>query len=351
MKKNIFKSLEKDFILKVFQKNKLFKNIIDVEIEKKSPDWAKESCLVRYRLSLQEEKTSFAPCLCACGGFAQTGVSAGREKIIRGTAKIDFSRKNIWKTMQNIYFSGFNKGGLTSPLPVGYIEEINLLLYEEAPGISLTEAFEENKEEAESKIIEAAKWLVKLHSLPIKNFKKAVFLGKDGYLKIFKKIKKQIPSLEKDLPSNSCLDVIEQAWKKGKRNVIHNDFYPGNAIFSGNGFCGIDFDRTGTGPFLMDLASMSGALEFPKEIWKSGLSNQESLNLRNAFLSAYCDSRNIDFSDFEPCFRIFMAKIFLDQVHYYASFTFKGWNFIDRETKQGLTLKIKLLLNKAKQFL
>ena len=326
--KNIFKSLDKEFILNSFKKNNLFKDkeISKLEIKKISPDWAKESCLVRYKIIFKDSE----------------------ENIIRGTAKLDFSRKKVWETMQMIYSLDFNNGKLLSPKPLLYSEDINLLLYEEAKGTPLVNIIENKEKNIKKAIIFSAKWLSKLHLLPIDNFKKATFIGKDNYLKIFNDIAKKERSILKEIPSSNILNLIEKEWKKGESVVIHNDFYPGNAIFEKDIFYGIDFDKTGKGPFLMDIATIYAALNFPKIAWKSKLEKEESNNLWNIFINTYSKERNIDFLNYKDSFRVFKMKVFLDQACYFSSFASKGWKEINKKTKKGIVSKIKTFLRKVK---
>ncbi len=333
--KDIFKSLDKDFILNSFKKNKLFKDIIDLKIKKNSPDWAKDSCLVRYEILLKNRS----------------------KKIIRGTAKKEFSREEIWKTMKDIYLLGFNKGSLQSPKPILYIKEINLLLYQEAEGTPLVEIIKKNNKESERAMIYSAKWLFKLHSLPTKNFKKATFIGKKGYINIFKKITNKEKSILKNIPSSSNLNLIEKGWKKEEKRLIHNDFYPGNAIFGKKVFYGIDFDKTGVGPFLMDIATIYGSFNFPKSAWESKINQKSLKNLWNIFLETYITCLNkdsvkekkkkIEFSDFENSIKIFKAKVFLDQACYFSSFLEKGWDFMNQKFRKEFISKIQFFLKKA----
>jgi thiamine kinase-like enzyme len=333
----IFKAIDRRFIKELFEnKKKLFfplnkGNILNIEIKKISPDWAKKSCLVKYKISFDDKS----------------------QKIVRGTAKAGRTKKPVWQIMKYLYSNNFCKGGLRIPKALDFIPNANLLLYEEAPGITFTEVIERGDKKAEKSLKDIAKWLAKLHGMDYKNrrFCKAVFLGSAGYRNIFRKIVELLPELKKDLIPISRLDFIDQIWRRGKETLIHNDFYPGNAILDNEIIFGIDFDRAGFGPFLMDIATFYGALEFPKEIWNLKLPEKQIRRLQDILLKNYCKIRKLNYTKTKKDLRKLLVKVFLDQIHYYGSFMAKGWNSMNEKTKDDFALKIKALLLKTKQCL
>lgn len=339
MKKKIFKAADKNFIQKLFEnKKKLFfpstqSEISEIQIEKISPFWAKETCLARYKIFFGKEMN-----------------------IIRGSAKTSRPNKETWKIMKYLYSAGFNKGNLLVAEPVDFIEELNLILYKETPGLPLGEVLLSQKPKTQEIIRyleKAAGWLRKLHTLSCskKKFRRALFLGKEKYIKIFKKINWFMPDLKDYLPQGKNLEIIDEIWRKEKKSLIHNDFYPGNFIIGKGKFYGIDFDRSGIGPQLMDVAALYGFLEFPKEIWKPNLSEKEIKILQEGFLKTYCKIIPLNYPETRIKLKKFLAKIYLDQVHYYAALAFKGWRFLDNQTKEDFATKIKSLLLKMEEYL
>lgn len=332
----IFKATDERFIKKLFKnKKKLFfpsskGSILDVKIKKISPNWAKESCLVKYKI-LFDDKT---------------------QKIVRGTAKAGRTKKPVWQIMKYLYSNNFCQGKLRIPEALDFIPDINLLLYEEAPGNTFTEAIERGDKKTEKSLKNIAEWLAKLHGMDYKNrkFCKAVFLGSAGYKIIFRKIGKLLPELKKDLIPADKIDFIDQIWQ-GKKTLIHNDFYPGNAVLDNEIIFGIDFDRAGFGPFLIDTATFYGALEFPKEIWNLKLPEKRIRQFQDIFLKNYCKIRKLNYTKTKKALKKFLVKVFLDQIHYYGSFMVEGWDFMDKKTKNDFALKIKALLLKTKQCL
>ena len=331
----IFRALDRAFIQKLFVKKKMLffpsvrGEISDIKIERISPNWAKESCLVRYEI-LFDDNT---------------------KKIVRGTAKAKKSKKSIWQIMKYLYSRDFSTGKLQIAKPLGYIADINLLLYEEAPGSTLTEIIEKENETIAKRILKnTARWLVKLHSLGFKQkqFPKAVFIGFTGYKNIFQKIGKYMSELKNDLIPINKLNFVNKLWQY-ERALIHNDFYPGNFVSNKEIVFGLDFDRAGLGPFLMDVATFYGALEFPKEIWDLKLPKKQIRHFQDVFLQEYCKLRKLSYFQIKKDLKKFLVKILLDQIHYYVAFTIRGWDFMDQKTREIFIFKIKSLLLKTKQ--
>lgn len=326
MKYQIFRALDRNFVKKLFLKNR---KIESIKIEKTSPFWAKESCLLRYKISFDKNN----------------------QKIIRGTAKIHGSGKKTWQIMKYLYSQGFDKKPLSIVKPIDFVDEINLILYEETTGQTLTEILQSETariSEAAFYLKGAAAWLSKLHNLAVPkiNLRKAFFLGSKEYEKIFDKIKKIMPELKDYLVPARNLKIIDKIWQSEKNTLIHNDFYPGNIIVTKRNFYGIDFDRAGFGPPLMDVATLYGSLDFPKEIWRPNFSKKEIKHLQKTFLKTYCRLTEADYATTRKKVKKFLAKIYLDQVHYHTNFAAKGWSFMDTLAKKSSTQKIKALLLK-----
>lgn len=341
MKYQIFKALDRSFIQKLFEKKSktyfpFLKNnrIQGIKIEKTSPIWAKETCLVRYKIFFNKNN----------------------QKTIRGTAKIHKSGEKTWQIMKYLYSQGFNKKPFAIARPIDFIEEINLILYEEAPGQPLTEILQSKNAKMSTSISclkDTSALLIKLHTFPVpkKLFRKALFLGSEKYEKVFNKIKKIMPELKDYLIPIKNLKIIDKIWRNEKNTFIHNDFYPGNLIVNQGNFYCIDLDKAGLGPALMDIATLYGSLEFPKEIWELNFSEKEIKHLQETFLKTYCKLGAIDYLITKKRLKKFLAKIYLDQIHYYASLTAKGWPFLDTLTKKSFSKKIKALLLKTKDYI
>ncbi|MBM3250894.1 MAG: aminoglycoside phosphotransferase family protein [Candidatus Nealsonbacteria bacterium] len=331
MLKNIFKSLDASFAEKIFaeKKNYFFpdqrgRKIKKIKINQVSPFWAKKTCLIKYNLIFED----------------------GSEKIIRGTAKTNFSKEGVWKIMNYLYKNIPAQESPKIPRPLGYLKNINLLLYEEVPGIPLVLALEKENEKIKEKYLKkAAAWLSWLHNLsPLrKKLPKSAFIGSNGYKKTFKKIEKHIPELKKYFPPQKESDSIDKIWQF-KKTIIHNDFYPGNSIVNRGDFFGIDFDRAGFGPPLMDVAALFSFFDFPKRIWKNEIPQKEIKKLQNAFLKEYCLINGLSFDETFKKIHPFLIKSFFDQFYYYANFFLEGRRFMNKKTINSFSLIIKDIL-------
>ena len=167
VKKDIFKILDKKYIQNIFEKKKktFFPSkkgkILRVEIKKTSPDWAERTCLAQYKIFFSNN--SF--------------------KTVRGTAKVDGSRKWSYRVMNYLYENGFKKGRFLVPKPLDYIGTNDLFIYEEVQGEPLSQIIDKNQYSSKlSKDI--AIFLFKIHSLKdIRLKKKALIFTLKDFLK------------------------------------------------------------------------------------------------------------------------------------------------------------------------
>jgi len=252
MTKKIFKAIDPLFVKSYLaeKKNYFFpeykkEKIKNIKIEQISPLWAKKTCLARYRIIFENNS----------------------EKVIRGTAKTDSSKKNIWKIMNYLYENLPEKGGLAIPRPLDYLEDINLILYQEAAGTPLVLILAgKNQKKKINSFKKAAAWLSWLHKLSPKkqNLPKAIFIKSGGYKKTLTEIEKNIPQLKKYLQPKDETAFFDKLWDF-KKTIIHNDFYPGNLVVGKNIFFAIDFDRAGFGPPFMDVAALFSFFSFSKK--------------------------------------------------------------------------------------
>ncbi|MCD6270263.1 phosphotransferase [bacterium] len=336
MRYNIFKSIDEAFVKDIFEQKSNFyfpdiksQDIKKIKIKKISPDWAKESCLVKYKIFF----------------------NSGDIRVIRGSAKQNESRKPVFLVMQYLWQRRFNKSKYLIAKPLDFIDKANLLLYQEAQGKPFASIIQEgNFYQAKLSLQKIAKWIAKLHSLRPKNQKirKAVFLGENAYKKMLKEIPILMPSLKQDLKKIPSLSFLKKIWQTSSI-IIHDDFYPGNIIVNKNTISVIDFDRAGFGPALMDIATLYGAFEFPAEAWKIPFKKEETTELQNTFLNAYCIQRKLNKNKTLEKLHLFLVKIFLDQIHYYFYFAKKGWKFMNNDARTGFTKKIRSLILKIEE--
>jgi len=337
MKYDIFKSRDIVYIKKLFtkEKNRFFpglekSKITNITIKEVSPSWAKDTCLNKYKIQLDNKYI--------------------RE--IRETSSAKNSKKKIWQIMNYIYNNSFHTQRKTTPRPIYFVSQHNLLFYDEVPGTPLSVLISQNDTTAVKKsLISAGQWLTQLHQLEIKkNFKKAFYPGTKGYKILFTKIKRYLPELKKDLIEIKKIEFTDKIWEAEKA-LIHADFYPGNIIINKNIFSVIDFDKTGVGPSLMDVATLYGCLEFPDTSWKLQFSQKKRKDFQEIFLQSYCQAKNIDFIKTKIKLRKFLAKIFLDQLRYYFLFDRQNVNLMARKDRANLINKLRDLILKIKIYL
>ncbi|TSC53654.1 MAG: hypothetical protein LiPW39_144 [Parcubacteria group bacterium LiPW_39] len=338
-KRNIFAILDKNYVHKLFDEKKLVyfpdakdKKIEEIEIQKISPEWAKETCQAKYKIIFTE----------------------GDFKIIRGTTSKNGLKRNAWKILKHLFRSGFNRGQSRVTRPLDFIDETGLLLYEEAKGAPLTTIIQTGKARKIKEFLKnSAKWLSKLHrTAPPESgsFPDAIFLKVDDYNRTFTDIKKILPDLKNELIPVTELKFIDQI-SKGKEILIHNDFYPGNIIIDDAIICGIDFERSGLGFQLIDVATLLGWFEFPTEAKVLNFSEKNIQNFQTLFLKTFCDLSRMDYTKTQQELNKFLAKIFLDQIHNYTTLAIKARDCIGPTVKNDNRKKISALLQKAKHYI
>lgn len=328
--KKIEKILDPEYISALFVDNKdnyfpldKKRSIENIDIKRQSPEWVTKSCLAKYKITF----------------------SGGIERIVRATAYIDGSKKEVFGLMKIVY-QHFNDGEFQIPRAVDYRDEAKALFYEEAPGTPLAIALEQEK--PSPKIFkDVAVFLAKFHSLK-KTKNSAVILGKSEYQKAFKRIVKILPELEKEIPSTKNIPFLKDL--KDRDTFIHGDLYSGNVVIGKkNVTYFIDLDKAGCGSIFLDLAPLYFSLEFPGSIWKIKYTPEEIEKFRKALLETYCKEREINLEETRENLERFKSKIFLDALHFVVGFAYNGWPTIDEKAKKSFKIKIQDLLKKINQ--
>ncbi len=338
MENEIFRAIDPEFVKQRLSEKKddFFpdrkgKKIEKIDIKRVSPEWAKETCLVRYTMGFED----------------------GIEKIVRGTAKAKSSKVDVWETMVHLHANIDRSKNLSIPRPLEYMEDIGMLLYEEAPGTPLVMLLQIGSEKEKTDAMErSAEWLAWLHEVPAENKKipKALFIGSSGYKKTLKEARENIPEIEDKIIPDGKVNFIDRIWSPVD-SIIHNDFYPGNSVVGEEEFFGIDFDRAGYGPPLMDVAALYSFFDFSKSMWPHKMSDDEAKELKRVFLEKYCSLNNLDPSETAKKIHPFVVKSFLDQLHYYVAFFIRGREFMDDETRKGFSDIIGNILDKTRELL
>ncbi len=180
---NGFQSIiNKEYIANLFfqKKDQYFpkmrgEKIIKIETKKQSPDWMKNSCLVKYKILFSGKK----------------------EVTLRATAQIDGSKKEVFKIMEKLYQNNFINKDFQIPRPLDYLKESKALLYEEVPGKPLALLLEQSVP-LPLVFKKIATFLARLHSSKSVN-RSAIILKEKEYCQAFIRIKKILPSLTKKI--------------------------------------------------------------------------------------------------------------------------------------------------------
>ncbi len=252
---------EKDSYFPDFKKEK----IIGIDIKGQSPDWMKNSCLAKYKISF----------------------SKGHKATIRATAHVDGSKKEVFRLMKIVYSKGFAAGKFQTPRPLSYCSKSKALFYEEAPGKPLALILEQNLP-SPAIFRDIAVFLAYFHQ--IKEIRKpAVIFGKRDYQRAFSRIRKILPSLEKKIIPIKKIPFLSEL--ENKDTFIHGDLYAGNIIAEKEKIYFIDLDKSGKGSIFLDLAPLYFSLEFPESIWKIKPKKKEIEKFQKIFLETYCEKR------------------------------------------------------------
>ena len=339
MNYNIFKSLDTNYIAKLFTQKKdkffpQFKNekINHIIMKKTSPDWAKDTCLVEYKINFSHRQSA----------------------KIRGTASTKRSKINAWQVMNYVYNYHLNQGLSNIARPIFLDRQNNILFYEEVPGILLADLMNRNEAKKLNKLLPSiSKWLAKLHQLRIKpadKIKKSFYPKAEGYQLLFSQIKHFFPELDNEIKKINNLNLIDQIWNS-KKTLIHGDFYPGNIIINNNNFFVIDFDKSGIGYPLMDLATLYASFEFPADIWKTKIGLKDQKHYQKILIENYSHFAEIDLERVKNELKIILAKIFLDLTRYFFLFDRLNIDSMKLKDKKILINKLKSLINKAENYL
>ena len=330
MNKNIFLSLDKNYVSKLFENKKggyfpdAGKNAIkEIIIEKKSPEWAEETCLARYQIIFDN----------------------GETKILRGSGGLGTLKRNAWRTSAFL-----SKRGLALAKPTDFIEEIGLFLYEEIEGLPLAALLADNYDHKAitGHLNDTALWLAKLHSISQddNNFPPALCISNKELKDAFDKIGQSAPALRNLWPSEKQLNLIDEIGSE-KNILIHNDFFPGNIIISSGMVFAIDFDKSGLGFPLTDVAQFLLWLEMSKKIWQINIKENKILSYQKIFLSAYFKAINMDLEQERKKLSRFLAKSCLDQAYHFINIYLKGQGKLSKHNKEWHKKTIRNFLKQA----
>ena len=293
-----------------------------IEIERVSPDWAKNTCVTKYIIHF----------------------SGNTIKSIRGTASHNGLKQVAWGIMQFLWRQGFNSGKTRIAQPLDFLPEQDALFYEEAPGIPLVSIMQtKSRDEISERLKDVAAWLVALHELnPLgSTLPPARSVGVDEYRKVFGDLRETGPEIGFDLDL-AFLDTLGSP----EVTLIHNDFYPGNIIIDATTVFGIDFEKSGMGSPYCDLATMTSWFELPVQDSTSIFAQGELKGFRRVFLESYCQLRHLDSDKTIRNLNKYLAKVFLDQAYEFAIIYLEGYKNSNEHVRDHYRRMVISLLDK-----
>lgn len=169
------------------------------------------------------------------------------RKEIRVSGQSYLSKKVDYSIMNFYYQHGFNGGNILVPKPLVYLNDYNLLVYENIGGITLLKEVEAGEKNITSKVELSAKALKKIHELPkpdIELWDKNTLYKFEEYEK--KAIGKFYPDLSHRI-GEIIASIKQNVEAKTSNEFCHGDFQPNNLIYNNDKLYVIDF---GTSCFL-----------------------------------------------------------------------------------------------------
>lgn len=175
--------------------------------------------------------------------------STGQREIIilRGSSDTHGNRRKSYYILQELHRRGFAEGPLLVPKPLGYFEDLHLLLYKNLPGPSLMQEFERGEGKYGEKIEKCVDWLIKFHSTKLSNLPKIYYAWDDEVAKfrhLEKDLVKKFGHLQGRITAavSALADNEKKLLQPEKFTLVHGDFQPNNILMQNGQTAVIDFN-------------------------------------------------------------------------------------------------------------
>lgn len=219
------------------------------------------------------------------------------------TAHSSEPRKNVYQTLNFLQRNNFaNNEFLAIPKPLFYNQKFNASFYQGVEGVNLYTHIKENhRADIESILFEAARWLSRLHQMPVRANK--LFNQPNSRLEtVFPGSKHVIDDVRRCYPEylglyekfydffikseEACLSGIK------KLSLIHGDAHPENVVKLHDGRLAlIDYTDMSYGDYARDLGTFLQQLEY---MAGRKLNNKQYVDkLKKIFLESYLGLSNI----------------------------------------------------------
>ncbi|MFA5070277.1 MAG: phosphotransferase [Patescibacteria group bacterium] len=232
------------------------------------------------------------------------------KKIFRGNVPSRDSQDEIKiadLSQKILYRKGFAFTPFHVPLSLGYYPKINLVLYEEYPGVTFSKYIRKKPKDLLYLTKQAALWLARFHELKIKQGKiRSLGLIKNeiGYFKEdYKNYYPGIYAAGTTILENSFPLFEELVYaKKDQFCLTHGDFNPHNIIINKNSIGVIDWGRSVIFDPVSDLANLIAQTNLI--MWRGGFDSNTAVSVKKTFIDAYLGARNIKFKEIKARFQL-----------------------------------------------
>ena len=232
------------------------------------------------------------------------------QKIIRGNVPSRDTREEIKiadLSQKILYRKGFAFTPFHVPLSLGFYPKINLVLYEEYPGLTFSKYIRKKPKDLIYLTKQAALWLARFHELNINK----------GKIRSLNLIKKEVGYFKEDYKNYypgiyaAGSTILENSFPLFKELVYahhdqfcltHGDFNPHNIIINKNSIGVIDWGRSCLFDPISDLANLIAQMNLI--MWRGGFDLATAISVKKTFIDAYLGARNIKFKEIKTRFQL-----------------------------------------------
>lgn len=229
-------------------------------------------------------------------------------RIIRGNVPSRDTHEEIkiaHLSQKILYRRGFAFTPFQVPLSLGYYPPINLVLYEDYPGLPFTQYMEKRPKDLIYLTKQAALWLARLHELKIK----------EGKTRTPSLIKNEVGYFKDDYKNNYPgiyavgATILENLWPLFEKHVfnhrdqfclIHGDFNPNNIIINKNSIGVIDWGRSCFFDPISDLGNLIAQMNLIH--WRRKLNYITATRVKKTFIDTYLEARHLKFKEIKTRF-------------------------------------------------
>lgn len=214
-----------------------------------------------------------------------------KTEVVRGSADQANKRKKAFRVLQTLRQHGFSHGPFQVPRPLGYFEEFHMLLYENFPGQTLMQQFQQGRNDFLPKIKKSLDWLACFHNSKPQMAEEA-HSGAEDELRDFKilivhlceKFNTQAERIDK--LSQAIQTIQKEMLTPDKYTLVHGDFQPNNILTDGQTTTVIDFNDSFLYDELFDLTYFITQTRFMFKTLRGQDLGEELAIMKDEYLAA-----------------------------------------------------------------